>query len=128
MFKRLFWLVTGAAFGFGTSFWLVRWIRETAARYTPERVSSDLAGAIRGFGQDVKAAVAEGRAAMEEREAELRGETRRLTVVRGRYETDDDEPVEAPPRRRTPLRAAAEAPTPGPTGKLAKQLAERLSR
>lgn len=74
MFKRLLWLVVGAGFGFGVSFWLMRFVRETVARYTPERVSSDLAGALRQLGTDVRAAVAEGREAMREREAELRAE------------------------------------------------------
>lgn len=71
MFKRLFWLVIGAGFGFGISFWLTRFVRSTMERYTPERVSEDLAGALRGFGKDLRAAVAEGREAMREREAAL---------------------------------------------------------
>ena len=62
----------GAGFGFGMSFWLTRFVKETAARYAPERVSADLAGAIRGLGTDLRAAVADGREAMREREAELR--------------------------------------------------------
>jgi hypothetical protein len=64
----------GAGFGFGVSFWLMRFVRETAARYTPERMSADLADAMRGLGADLRAAVAEGREAMREREAELRAE------------------------------------------------------
>ena len=77
MFRRLFWLVVGAGFGFGASFWLMRFVRETAARYTPERVSTDLAGAIKGLGTDLRAAVAEGREAIREREAELHSEVER---------------------------------------------------
>ena len=72
MFKRLFWLLIGAGFGFGVSFWVVRTVRATVERYTPERVSADLAGALRGFGADLRAAAAEGREAMRERETELR--------------------------------------------------------
>ena len=72
MFKRFFWLVVGAGFGFGVSFWLMRWVRETAARYAPDRVSSDLASAVKGLGQDLRDAVAEGRVAMREREVDLR--------------------------------------------------------
>ena len=72
MFKRLLWLTIGVGFGFGVSFWLMRFVRQTAARYTPERVSEDLAGAVRELGTTLKAAVAEGAAAMREREAELR--------------------------------------------------------
>lgn len=72
MFKRLFWLVMGAAFGFGVSFWLMRFVRETVTRYSPERVSADLAGALRQFGGDLRAAATEGRQAMREAEADLR--------------------------------------------------------
>lgn len=74
MFRRLIWLVIGAGFGFGVSFWLMRFVRETAARYTPERVSADLADAMRHLGSDLRAAVAEGREAMRERELELRAD------------------------------------------------------
>ena len=74
MFKRLFWLVVGAGFGFGVSFWLMRFVRQTVERYTPERMSSDLAGALRAFGEDLRAAVAEGREAMREREDQIRAE------------------------------------------------------
>ena len=76
MFRRAFWLVMGAGFGFGASFWLTRWVRETAARYAPERVSSELGGALKGLGEDLRAAVAEGREGMRERETELRGQLR----------------------------------------------------
>jgi hypothetical protein len=77
VFRRLFWLLIGIGFGFGTSFWLMRFVRETAARYSPERVSADLAGAIKGLGTDLRLAVADGREAMREREAELRAEVGR---------------------------------------------------
>jgi hypothetical protein len=74
MFKRLFWLVVGASFGFGASFWVSRAVKQTIERYAPERVSSELTQAIRGFGQDLRVAVADGRDAMREREASLRSE------------------------------------------------------
>ena len=74
MFKRLFWLFIGAGFGFGVSFWLMRFVRETVERYTPERVSADLSKALKGLGSDLRAAVAEGRAGMREREQELRAD------------------------------------------------------
>ena len=77
MFKRLFWAMLGAGFGFGVSFWLMRFVRETVNRYTPERVSADLAGAMRSLGTDLRAAVAEGREAMREREDEIRSELER---------------------------------------------------
>ena len=77
MFKRLFWMLVGVGFGFGVSFWFMRFVRSTVERYSPERVSADLAGALRAFGQDLRAAAAEGREAMREREAELRAEVKR---------------------------------------------------
>ena len=72
MFKRLFWLVVGAGFGFGVSFWVTRFVKQTIERYSPERVSDDLSSAFRAFGHDLRAAAAEGRLAMREREEELR--------------------------------------------------------
>ncbi|HVA42736.1 MAG TPA: hypothetical protein VNF50_04570 [Acidimicrobiales bacterium] len=72
MFKRLFWLAVGTGLGFGMSFWIMRTVRSTIERYTPERVSSDLSNAMRGLGADIRSAVSEGRQAMSEREAELR--------------------------------------------------------
>ena len=74
MFRRLFWLVVGAGFGFGVSFWLMRFMRETVDRYRPEKVSADLAGALTAFGKDLRAAVSEGRLAMQERESEIKSE------------------------------------------------------
>jgi hypothetical protein len=74
VFKRIFWLIVGAGFGFGVSFWLMRFVRETVNRYSPERVSGDLAQAVRSLGSDIRAAAAEGREAMREREAQLREE------------------------------------------------------
>lgn len=74
MFKRLLWLVIGASFGFGVSFWLMRFVRSTVQRYTPEQVSSDLAGALRSFGTDLREAAAEARAGMRETEARIRAE------------------------------------------------------
>ncbi len=78
MFKRLLWLVVGAGFGFGMAFWLMRFVRETVQRYAPDRLSSELAAALRGLGKDIRAAVADGRAAMYEREDEIRSELERL--------------------------------------------------
>lgn len=72
MFRRLFWLAIGLGLGLGLSYWLTRLIRETVARYSPERLSANLADAVRAAGADVRAAVAEGREAMRQREEELR--------------------------------------------------------
>jgi hypothetical protein len=82
VFKRLFWLLVGVGFGFGVSFWITRFVRSTIERYTPERVSGDLAGALKQFGGDLRAAVAEGREAMREREQELLAELDRRNEPR----------------------------------------------
>jgi gas vesicle protein len=74
VFRRLFWLVMGAAFGFGVAFWLMRAVRETAAKYTPAGMSDTLAGAVRQLGTDLREAVAEGREAMQETEERIRSE------------------------------------------------------
>jgi hypothetical protein len=72
MFKRLFWLMTGAGFGFGVSFWLMRAVRSTVDRYKPERVSQDVSHALRGLSGDLRAAVVDGREAMRDYERDLR--------------------------------------------------------
>jgi hypothetical protein len=72
MFKRLFWLMIGAGFGFGVSFWLMRFVRSTVEKYSPEKVSNDVSHALKAFGQDLKAAVSDGRDAMRDYERELR--------------------------------------------------------
>ena len=77
MFRRIFWIMVGAGFGFGVAFWMMRFVRDTVDRYRPEKVSADLAGALTAFGKDLRAAVSEGRLAMQEREEELRSELTR---------------------------------------------------
>ncbi len=77
MFKRLFWLTVGMAIGFGTSFWIFRLVRDTLTRYAPEQVAENLASAARRLGDDLSDALAEGRQAMREAEAELRASHRR---------------------------------------------------
>lgn len=74
MFRRLFWLVTGAAFGFGISFWLMRAVRDAASRYTPAGAAETLAAALSQLGTDLREAVAEGRAGMAETEERIRAE------------------------------------------------------
>ena len=74
MFKRLFWLVVGAAFGFGMSFWLMRAVRDATSRYTPAGMTDTVTGALRQLGTDLREAVAEGRAAMHETEDRIRSE------------------------------------------------------
>ena len=74
MFKRLFWLCVGIGLGAGMAYWLQKALRQTVERYSPERVSNDMANGARRFGSDLRAALDEGREAMRKREAELRAE------------------------------------------------------
>ncbi len=82
MFKRLFWLSTGLAAGFGSSFWLMRTVRRTIERLTPQRLTQDAVAGARSVGTELKAALDEGRLAMREREAELRAQIDRRTASR----------------------------------------------
>ena len=77
MFKRLFWLSVGLTGGFGSSFWLMRTVRRTVERFTPQRLSQDAVAGARSVGAELKAALDEGRTAMRQREAELRAESER---------------------------------------------------
>ncbi len=79
MFKRLFWLSVGLTAGFGSSFWLMRTVRRTVERLTPQRLTQDAVAGARSVGAELRAALDEGRTAMRQREAELRAEMERRT-------------------------------------------------
>jgi hypothetical protein len=70
--RRVFWLFFGFGAGMGSSLWLSRRVKQVAARYTPERISSDMATSVRALGRDVRLSIQDGREAMRRREAELR--------------------------------------------------------
>ena len=74
MFKRLFWVCVGIGLGAGMAYWLQKALRQTAQRYSPERVGGDLADGARRLSADVRKAIEEGREAMRKREAELRAD------------------------------------------------------
>jgi hypothetical protein len=76
MLKRTFWFTTGATAGFGGAMWVRRQVLRTVRRYTPEQVQADVTTSVRRFGVDLRDAVTSGRAAMADREAELRTELR----------------------------------------------------
>lgn len=77
MFKRLFWLAVGLTAGFGSSFWLMRTVRRTVERLTPERLTQDAVAGARSVSAELRAALDEGRTAMRQREAELKAELER---------------------------------------------------
>jgi hypothetical protein len=70
VFKRLFWLMVGIAFGATLAVLTARQLR----RYRPDAVATDAADSLRRFGADLRAAVQEGREAMAEQEAAIRAE------------------------------------------------------
>ena len=79
MFKRLFWLTVGAGLGLFSSLWAMAKVRRTVERLAPERVTKDLGAAARSLRAHVGDALDEGRAAMREREAQLRADIGRPT-------------------------------------------------
>lgn len=72
MFKRTRWMVVGYAAGIGTSAYAAVKARQVARRYTPPEVAHRAAERAVAGADRVRDALAEGRAAMREREAELR--------------------------------------------------------
>jgi hypothetical protein len=72
--RRLFWMFLGVGVGMGSSLWVSRRVKQVAARYTPERISSDMASSVRTLGRDVRLSIQDGRQAMRRREAELRSD------------------------------------------------------
>jgi hypothetical protein len=69
--KRLFWLAMGVTIGA----LLVRKLSRAAERLTPGELANGLAGALSGLADAVRDFAADVRAAMAEREAELRQAT-----------------------------------------------------
>lgn len=72
MFKRARWAAVGYAAGIGTTVYAAYKTKQAARRYTPPEIAQRAAGAAARGGTRVRDAVVEGRAAMTEREAELR--------------------------------------------------------
>jgi aspartate/methionine/tyrosine aminotransferase len=72
MFKRARWMVTGYAAGIGTSVYAAYKARQFTRRYTPPELAQRTADRATRGAERVRDALAEGRAAMQEREAELR--------------------------------------------------------
>jgi hypothetical protein len=116
VFKRLFWLLMGFTWGLATSWYIVRSVKRTVRRtvetYTPAQLASRAGEGYRGARRNVRAAWAEGRVAMRDREAELwsRIETSRNRVVVA-------EVVGAPATTETPATPApgqATAPSAAP--------------
>ena len=76
LIRRLVWFTSGATAGFGGAMWIRRRVRRAVRRYAPDPLQGGATAPIRRLGSGVRDAVAEGRSAMREREAELRAELR----------------------------------------------------
>jgi hypothetical protein len=72
VFKRLTWMTMGTGVGFGLAVWGQRKVKATLSRFQPARLTAEVTGGVRRLGEDVRTAAEEGRAAMRQREAELR--------------------------------------------------------
>lgn len=88
--KRAAWFAAGAAAGLSSSVWAQRKVRRTVERLAPANVARNAAGAVKAKGLDVVDAVREGRAAMRDKEEELRARLEgRPVSVPGRVRLDE---------------------------------------
>jgi hypothetical protein len=72
--KRAFWTLFGLGMGAAIGIGLVRWAGRTADRLTPQSMGQRALSAAREWRVRFSEALEEGRAAMAEREAELRAQ------------------------------------------------------
>ncbi len=72
MVRRLFWATLGLGAGVTTAVMTSRWMRRQADRMAPANIGRQAGETLRGVGELFRQALADGRAAMREREAEIR--------------------------------------------------------
>jgi hypothetical protein len=72
--KRVFWTLLGLGMGAAIGIGVVRWASRTAERLTPQSMGQRFVAAARDWRERLAEALEEGRAAMAEREAELRAQ------------------------------------------------------
>lgn len=102
MFKRVRWVGMGLAAGAGGTVWAQYRLRRRVERYLPAQVRADVAARVRAAGTDLRDAFQEGRAAMADREAQLRAQ---LHLAPPAPEgADGDEAVEDEPAASSPPR------------------------
>lgn len=70
MLKRMIWWSSGFCAGLGSSFWVKRAVNRRIRRYVPQNVRAAVARTARTAGNNVRGAVAEGRAAMRQYETD----------------------------------------------------------
>ncbi len=99
MVKRVMWMGTGFACGVGVTLWADYKVRRAVGRLTPGSVGQQAVDRARGAGGSLRAALTDGRAAMRDREGELRRQL--LDSARP--------PADAPPGEPARLRLVAGA-------------------
>jgi hypothetical protein len=72
--KRAFWTLLGLGMGAAIGIGVVRWASRTAERLTPQSMGQRALSVARDWRERLGDALEEGRAAMAEREAELRAQ------------------------------------------------------
>jgi hypothetical protein len=72
--RRVFWTLVGIGFGASVGVAVMRWTRRAAERLTPGSMSQRALDFAQEWRERLADAVREGRAAMAEREAELRAQ------------------------------------------------------
>ena len=80
MIRRGFWVGVGIGLGAATAIIATRWARKQADRVAPATIAREAKGGLLDLSKLVSESIAEGRQAMEERERELRGGSRRTTA------------------------------------------------
>jgi hypothetical protein len=125
VFKRVIWMGTGMAVGAGGAFWAKRKVEQTIEQYLPEQVADRAAGAAKDLGRTVKAAAAEGRAAMRATEAELRARVEERTFVGERPVLAGDRSSTAAPAGRAGVRRRPRVPATDADRAVARRRARR---
>ena len=70
--RRVFWLAVGLGAGVTAAVMTSRWMRRQAERVAPANIGRELQSGLRDLGELFREALAEGRQAMREKEAEIR--------------------------------------------------------
>lgn len=74
MFKRVIWWGAGFGAGLGSSYWVKRAVNRRVQRYVPDDVRTAVGQKARAAGRTVKSAVREGRATMQQYQADAEAE------------------------------------------------------
>ena len=75
--KRTFWLTAGLAAGATTAVLASRWLKKQSQRMAPTHVAKEMQGDLMDLSKRLAGSIAEGKAAMEQREREIHDEVER---------------------------------------------------